>query len=322
MFAANLSTMGTALVVKSGLLTTVQDLGRWGYQARGVPVSGPMDVWSHRLANALLGNPPDAATLETTLVGPELEFDDERVVAVTGSEFELMVDGRAAAPNTAFTVPAGSRLRFGRRLRGARSYIAIRGGVDVPLVLGSRATHVSSALGGMHGRPLAEGDRLRLGAPLIGRLPPVDRACPIPLPDGHARVRILPGPQQDRFADDALRVLQAGPYTISERSDRMGYRLDGAPLTHAGSADIISDATPVGAIQVPGSGLPILLLADRQTTGGYPKIATVITADLPVVGQLAPGDAISFAECSRKEAIAALIALERALLAVERPEHA
>jgi biotin-dependent carboxylase-like uncharacterized protein len=306
-------------VIKPGLLTTIQDLGRWGLQSRGVPVGGPMDVRSHRLANALVGNPPDAATLEVTMTGPELEFDDERIVAVTGGQFEITIAGRAVPGGTALKVGSGSRLIVGGRVRGARAYIAVGGGIDVPPVLGSRATNLVCALGGVEGRPLRRGDVLPVGEPPTVDLTKPEHRSPAHLPsDGHARVRVLPGPQHDRFAVDALDLLQAAPYTLDQRSDRMGFHLRGPRLSHARGADIISDATPMGAVQVPGSGLPILLMADRQTTGGYPKIATTITADLPVAGQLAPGDTISFVVCSQAEAVAALIAQERALMGAER----
>ena len=311
--------MSHLLVVKAGLLTTIQDRGRWGLQARGVPVAGPMDPCSHRLANALAGNDVDAATLEVTLIGPELEFDDERVIAVAGAEFELTVDGRNVPANAAFVVASGSCLRFGRRLRGARAYVAMSGGVGVAPTLGSRATHVISAMGGLDGRPLKAGDRVPLGDPMRARntMSAQPRSPLFALPEGRARIRVLAGPQQDYFAPDALDVLQSASYTISHTSDRMGFRLEGPVLTHARGADIISDATPLGVLQVPASGLPILLMADRQTTGGYPKIATVISADISVAGQLAPGDAIAFSVCSPREALAALIAQERALMAVE-----
>ena len=311
--------MSHLVVVKAGLLTTIQDRGRWGLQARGVPVAGPMDPCSHRLANALAGNDVDAATLEVTLIGPELEFDDERVIAVAGAEFELTVDGRNVPANAAFVVASGSCLRFGRRLRGARAYVAMSGGVGVAPTLGSRATHVISAMGGLDGRPLKAGDRVPLGDPMRARntMSAQPRSPLFALPEGRARIRVLAGPQQDYFAPDALDVLQSASYTISHTSDRMGFRLEGPVLTHARGADIISDATPLGVLQVPASGLPILLMADRQTTGGYPKIATVISADISVAGQLAPGDAISFSVCSPREALAALIAQERALMAVE-----
>src|SRR6185503_13788893 len=310
--------MPDILVIKPGMLTTVQDLGRWGLQARGVPVAGPMDPWSHRLANALVGNDRAAATLEITLLGPELEFEDERLAAVAGAEFEIVVDGRPAPWNTPFLIPGGSRLRFGRREQGVRAYLAIAGGIAVPPVLGSRATHVVSGLGGLAGRPLRVGDRLRLGDEASARGPaPALEGPMIPFPAGDATVRVLPGPQEDYFAADALDVLQSGPYLIAQNSDRMGFRLGGPVLAHSRGADIISDATPLGVLQVPASGQPILLMADRQTTGGYPKIATVIAADIAIAGQLGPSDTMTFAVCTPAAAMAALIAQERALMALE-----
>ena len=311
--------MSELLVLKPGLLTTVQDRGRWGWQASGVPVAGPMDPWAHRLANALAGNDPDAATLETTLLGPEVEFEDARVVAVAGAEFELLVDGERVPTHAAFRVAAGSTLRFGHRALGARAYLAVSGGITVPPVLGSRATHITSAMGGVGGRAIRIGDRLPLGEPSSGRKPPVAiaRVPTLAVPDGHADVRVMAGPQEDAFTADALDRLQSAPYTIGRASDRMGYRLEGPAVAHARGGDIISEATAMGTLQVPASGQPILLMADRQTTGGYPKIATVITADLGLAGQLAPGDQISFVVCSLREAIAALVARERALMAVE-----
>ena len=305
-------------VIRPGMLTTIQDRGRWGLQSRGVPVAGPMDPCSHRLANAVVGNDPDAATLEVTLLGPEVEFEDERIVAVTGAEFEVSLDGRAVMLGTPLVAGAGSRLRFGKRTRGARAYLAVSGGIAVPPTLGSRSTHVVSALGGLDGRALRAGDRLPLGeqtaapGPLGAGVRPV-----VQLPDGHARLRVLPGPQDDRFAPDALDTLQSAPYVIGNNSDRMGFRLSGPKLEHARGADIISDATPLGALQVPASGQPILLMADRQTTGGYPKIATLISADVSLAGQLSPGDRISFVVTSPREALAALIGQERALMAAE-----
>ena len=304
-------------VIKAGMLTTVQDAGRWGYQARGVPVAGPMDPVSHRLANALVGNVRGAALLEVTLMGPELEFEDERVVAMTGAQFELWLDGRQAPSHTPFVVCAGSRLKFGARQLGARAYLAVSGGIAVPEMLGSRSTHLVSAMGGVGGRALIGGDRLPLGDP-SPRGPALGPHEPIaPLPDRHAILRVLPGPQLDNFMADALEVLQSAPYAIAGNSDRMGFRLEGPRLTHARGADIISDATPLGVLQIPASGQPILLMADRQTSGGYPKIATVISADMAVAGQLAPHDTITFAVCTTAEAMKALIAQERVLMAVE-----
>jgi len=310
--------MSAARVVKAGMLTTIQDRGRWGLQSRGVPVAGPMDPVSHRLANVLVGNDADAATLEVTLLGPQLEFEDERVIAVSGAEFEIFVDSKPMTMHAPFVVAAESQLRFGARHRGARAYIAIAGGVAVPATLGSRSTHLISGMGGIAGRPVRAGDRLPLGDPGRVRGPAPALTQPIvPLPQGGAVIRVLAGPQRDYFSADALDVLQSAPYTIAQNSDRMGFRLTGPRLSHSRGADIISDATPIGVLQVPASGQPILLMADRQTAGGYPKIATVITADIGVAGQLGPGETIRFQVCTPGEAMAALIAQERALMAVE-----
>lgn len=310
--------MSALVIVKPGMLTTIQDRGRWGYQAEGVPVAGPMDLTAHRAANALVGNDPGAAALEVTLLGPELAFEDERGVAITGAEFDVLVNGRAVAHNRGFVVPRGGVVRFGRRVRGSRAYVAVAGGIDVPPTLGSRATHLISAMGGLDGRPLAAGQRLPLGVPR--RRTPIDADATThlpPLPGRHATIRVLLGPQDDYFSPAAVEALQSSPYTISNKSDRMGFRLDGPVLLHARGADIISDATPLGVLQVPASGQPILLMADRQTAGGYPKIATAITADMATAGQLGPGDTISFRVCPAREALAALIAQERALMALE-----
>jgi biotin-dependent carboxylase-like uncharacterized protein len=319
-------------VVRPGLLTTVQDRGRWGYQSWGVPVAGPMDPCSHRVANALVGNDIDLATLEVTLVGPELEFEDERFVAVAGARFELTLDGHAVPVGAAFVARSGSRLRFGPRLHGARAYVAVEGGVAVPPVFGSRATHIVSRMGGIDGRALVAGDRLVLGTRDPGRRARAPRAAPAsPLSlslskgerlgiggqIGTARIRVVPGPNHSAFAADVLAHLQSAPYVISNDSDRMGFRLHGPALPPTEGGTFISDATVVGSLQVPPSGQPILLMADRQTTGGYPKVATVISADISLAGQLGPGDALSFVVCSRREAMAALIAQERTLMALE-----
>ena len=315
--------MPSVYVVKPGLLTTVQDRGRWGSQSLGVSVSGPMDSYSHRLANAIAGNDAGAATLEVTLSGPELEFDDTRTVAVTGAEFELTVDRRPVGMRSGLDVSAGSVLRFGRRVRGTRAYVAISGGITTPRALGSRSTHLPSALGGLDGRALRAGDRLPLGEPLqsprpVRRSQPVESSSTWTLPDGRATLRVLPGPQLDRFVRTAWDVLQSAPYVVANDSNRIGYRLVGPSLETPGKLDLISDATPLGVLQVPPSGQPILLMADCQTTGGYPKIAAVISADVSVAGQLGPGDTVRFVACSTREALSALIAQERSLMAAAR----
>jgi antagonist of KipI len=309
-------------IVKPGLQTTIQDEGRWGLQSHGVPVAGPMDPCSYRVANALVRNDRNQAALEIALIGPELEFEDERLVAVAGAAFAMSLDGVEVPPNAAFVASAGSRLRFGARVRGSRAYLAIAGGVAVIPVMGSRATHLISRLGGLEGRALTAGDRLPLGdltRAQTGRRKPrhASGAHLIGLTGPHAHVRLLPGPQREYFSNDALDLLQSAPYSIGRESDRMGFRLEGPFLRHVCGADIISDATPLGVLQVPASGQPVLLMADRQTTGGYPKVATVITADIGVAGQLGPGDTISFSICTPRDAFAALIAQERALMALE-----
>lgn len=302
--------MPTLIIRKPGMLTTVQDLGRWGYQDSGVPVAGPMDAYSFRLANRLVGNPDHAAGLEVTLMGPEIEFEGAVTFAVAGAAFPLGLDGTPIRCHEAVTAAPGSCLRFGVRTLGARAYLAVAGGVEAPAVFGSRATHLLSAMGPFGGRPLAAGARIPVGS--AESRSPVG-GTPLSMPAGGASVRVAWGPQEDYFTEDARRILVSERFLITPQSNRQGYRLAGPVLTHAMGADILSDATPIGSLQVPASGQPILLMADRQTTGGYPKIATVITADLPVAGQLAPGDWIEFRACDLDEARQALRERERAL---------
>jgi KipI family sensor histidine kinase inhibitor len=292
-------------VVRPGLFTTIQDRGRWGHQGSGVSVSGAIDVLSHRIANILVGNPDDAATLEVTIAGPELRVEQASRIAVTGADLQATIDGIPAPPGSTAVCRPGSVLRFGERKAGARAYVAFDGGVDVAPLLGSRATHVGAALGGLEGRALAAGDRLPLGTPMTT---PASRTMgpKTPKPAGGARLRVLPGPQDDFFAEPAFAVLERTRFTVTPHSNRMGYRLSGGVLPRLPNREMISDAAFMGAIQVPASGEPFLLMSDRQTTGGYPQMAIVITADLPLAGQLAPGDWIEFSLCTRAEAIAAL----------------
>lgn len=307
--------MSALTVVKPGMLTTVQDLGRRGLQGLGVPVSGPMDAYSHRLANQLLGNDPSAAALEITLLGPELLADGEMTCAACGADIAITVDDKPAPMNEPFRVRPGARLRWGSRVSGTRMTLAVRGGFDVPPVLASRATHLASRMGPFGGRSLRAGDVLPVGSQGNGRATP---GHPLEMPEGGARLRVLPGAHRERFTDDAWGLLIRARYTVSPQSSRMGYRLDGPVLTHIGAADILSEAMPYGAMQVPASGQPILLLVERATTGGYATIANVITADLPIAGQLAPGDWIEFDAVTRDDAIAALRRRESALKGVTR----
>lgn len=294
------------------MLTTVQDLGRWGYQAEGVPAAGPMDAFSHRLANRLVANPDDAAALEVTLVGPEIEAVGDVTCAVAGARFDLVCGGETLPCDRPFVLKGGRRLRFARRVAGARATLAVRGGFDVLSLFGSRATSLSSAMGPFGGRALTAGDELPVGLHEPGTGAPTG-LVPLHLPQGGARLRAMPGPHEDMFTDDAFELFFSSRFAITSASNRMGYRLAGPALPHRDGADIFSEATPIGSVQVARSGQPILLMADRQTTGGYPRIATVITADLPIAGQLAPGDWIRFAPATRADAVDALQRLERGL---------
>lgn len=308
-------TARTCTVLRPGLLTTVQDLGRWGHQGAGVPVAGAMDTYSLRLANGLVGNAETAAALEVTLLGPTLRADAPLVVSVAGAIFDLQVDGRPVPHGAPIALASGSVLRFGERRTGARAYLAVAGGIETPLVLGSRATHLVSRMGGLDGRALVAGDVVPV-APAITR--PVSRAtrAPLPLADapGARRLRVLLGPQDEWFTMSSVDALLGGTFSVSPQSDRMGFRLEGPALTTKRPGELVSEPVVFGSIQVPSGGAPILLMADRQTAGGYPKIATVITADLPLAGQLAPGETVRFVACTRAEARSALIARERDLL--------
>jgi antagonist of KipI len=287
----------SVLIVSPGLFTTVQDLGRWGWQAHGVPVSGAMDARSHRRANDLVGNDVSCATLEVTIIGPELAFERSTRVAVSGATFSLALNGREAEQDVAHDVSAGDVLTFGQRQRGARAYVAVAGGFDVPMVLGSRSTHVRSRLGGFEGRSLRVGDRLPIG--VAGAVMRTNDAgehatrSTYGVPDGGARVRVLPGPHVSWLHEDSRQLLVSTRYRLSAHSDRMGYRLNGPPLGMA-TETLLSTATIAGGVQLPPGGEPILLMADRQTTGGYPIVAAVAADDLDAAGQLAPGDWIAF----------------------------
>jgi len=301
--------MANLNVLRPGMLTTVQDLGRWGHQGSGVPVAGPMDAYSHRAANRLAGNDEGAAALEITLIGPELHANGDVTCAIAGAEFTVMVDDVAAPLHAAFRIPAGAVLRFRARHAGARATLAAHGGFAVEGLFGSRATSLISRIGPFGGRALAAGDVLPVGEAASSPGPSALRQPPplaLSLPRGGARLRVIPGPHESRFTSAAFDTLFSSRYSVTPSSNRMGYRLQGPPLAHARGADLLSDATPIGSLQVPASGQPILLMADRQTTGGYPRIGTVITADLAAAGQLAPGDWIEFVPCTRFAAIDAL----------------
>ena len=288
---------GGLRVLEPGLHTTVQDLGRTGYQAIGVPVSGALDGFGLRLANALVGNPPGAPALEILLTGPALEVAvDSARIALAGHGAGSSIDGDKSwvvGAGESVTLPRGAVFRVIAGRESACCYLAVEGGIAVPLVLGSASTYVRAGLGGFEGRALRRGDVVQL---TIARAPEREELrLPMPPQAADRPIRVVLGPQQECFTEEAVATLLAGEFRVSASADRMGMRLEGPPLRHRDGWDIVSDAIATGAIQVPGSGQPIVLLADHQTTGGYPKIATVISADLAAVGRRRPGDLLRFA---------------------------
>ncbi|ARP80912.1 hypothetical protein CAL12_08700 [Bordetella genomosp. 8] len=320
-------------VLKPGALTQLQDLGRYGHQRYGVPVNGVMDEWSHRVANILVGNPDDAATLECTLTGPTLRFmpggRGERLIALCGADMQASIDGMPAPLNQPLLVRAGATLAFGERRRGARVYLAVRGGFDVPAVMGSRSTFARGGYGGFEGRAIARDDRLPLGAADTGYpgatrllvqcgLPFVSAGLfELPAPAGHPDgLRAIQGPQWQAYTEAARTAFREQPFRIDSRSDRMGYRLEGPRLALSEPLEMISEAVAFGTVQVPPDGNPIVLMADRQSAGGYPKIAYVASVDLPLLAQAMPGDTVRFAIVTLDEAQALYLEREASLAAL------
>ena len=293
--------MSALEVVRPGLFTTVQDPGRVGASRWGVPVSGAADPLSARAANWLAGNGEGAAVLEVTLGGAEFDALGDCRVGVAGARADVSINGSAVSPRRSHALRAGDRIAVGTAVEGLRVYVAVAGGIDVPAVLGSRATLVGSRLGGFDGRRLAAGDRL----PVANASPGGDRALPDAMTSRVLRgeARVVAGPQLERFSAASREAFFGGAFRISTRSDRRGLRLEG-PKIAPSEGDIEPEGVVVGAIQVPGGGEPIVLMPDGPVTGGYPKIATVIRADLPVLGQWRPGQEVRFREVTREEAIA------------------
>ena len=305
-------------VLQPGLLTTVQDLGRTGQQQFGIPVAGAMDPRSAALANILVGNPQSAAVLECTLMGPRLQFDSPVFFAITGGDLSPALDGVPIPMYRTMQALPGQVLSFGTLRTGCRSYLACYGGIDVPLVMGSRSTYLKAAIGGFQGRPLKAGDRLPVGR-TSKSLPNLNNRHLSPefIPRPIYTLRVVMGPQDDAFTAAGISTFLTQTYSLTNECDRMGYRLDGPPIQHRTSANIISDGMVFGAIQVPDSGNPIIMLADRQTIGGYTKIAAVISADFRLLGQLKTGDRVRFESVSIQEAQEALIAQRKALHLLE-----
>ncbi len=278
-------------VREPGLVATAQDPGRFGYRRLGVPWSGPLDPREHALANGRAGNPPDAATLEMTWPAPVFDVLDEVVCALAGPGWQATVDGHPADPGAPLPLRRRQVLGFRREGKALWAYLAVEGGVDVPLVLGSRATLLRGGFGGVEGRALRAGDVLGRGAVADRprRLPP----SPV-LPEDPLMIRLIPGPQEAHFAAEGLHRLLGETYAVTVQIDRAGYRLAGPMIPHAAPAEILPEGVLPGAVQVPGDGQPIVLMADGPTTGGYPKIGTVPAADLGRLAQAGPGTRVRF----------------------------
>lgn len=291
-------------VIRAGMLTTVQDLGRRGWRAAGVPLGGAVDALALRLVNLLVGNAEDAAALEFTLVGPELEFSSDATIALGGGDFGA---GPLWQP---VRVRAGERVKLGAARTGCRGYLAIAGGFDVPVVLGSRGTYLRAKLGGWEGRALRDGDVLRateISRQVVGRWHIDERILPVY--SAAVTVRCVRGAQVDEFEG----TFTTSEFKVTARSDRMGARLSGPVVTRNVARELVSTTVVPGTVQVPPDGQPIVLLADAQTIGGYPQIAHVLTTDLPLIAQLRPGDTVRFREVPLTEAHESVRTRERAM---------
>jgi len=294
--------MNSLTVLAPGLLTTVQDLGREGYGPMGVSASGAADALALRIGNKLLGNPEDAAALEMTLLGGAFQFSAETCVAISGSDFGATLHDQTLATHTVFKVQPGQTLQFGPTKSRARAYLCIRGGFDVPKVFGSRSTHLLSVLGGWAGRALRKGDVLPIGSDLVCGTSADRSAAWKELESTRVTIRVTQGPQWESFSEVVRKQFFAQSYVVTEEANRMGIRLNGTQHQLAAAEDMITEGVSLGAIQVTPSGQPIILFVEQQTTGGYPKIANVIAADLSSVGQLRPRDEIRFELVTMDEA--------------------
>jgi antagonist of KipI len=295
----------TLKIVSPGMLTSVQDLGRRGYQRFGIPVSGAMDAPALRVANILVGNRENAAGLEATVMGPTIRILTDTTIALAGADLGASLDGNPIPSWQSVTAPAGSTLSFGSPKDGIRGYIAVAGGIDVPMLMGSRSTYMKGGFGGYQGRAILAGDIIKTLKPRVelnsnGITLPAEL---MPFEYGHNHnVKVVMGPQDDAFSLESKTAFLSSEYGISVQSDRMGYRMEGPAVKHLVGADIISDATALGSVQIPGDGNPIILMADRGTTGGYTKIATVVGPDLSLLAQSMPGDKVRFTSVTPAEA--------------------
>lgn len=310
-------------VIKGGMLTTVQDLGRSGYQSQGFNVGGVMDVRSFRIANLLLDNPENEAVLECTLIGPTLEFTAAQIIAITGGDFRPELNDEPVPMYTAIYVNKGDVLKLGSARTGRSCYIAFSNYLQAPVVMGSRSTNLKCGIGGFKGRKLMDGDFLDMRIKRRVYLPYfLSRTLPIrEYEDSAVTLRVIMGPQEQMFTHRGIDLFLNSEFTVSGNFDRMGVRLDGSFIETKRGSDIISDGIALGAVQVPAHGKPIILLADRQTTGGYAKIATVASVDLPKLAQCRTDDRIRFRRITVEEAQALLREEENSLQEMRNQIH-
>jgi biotin-dependent carboxylase-like uncharacterized protein len=294
-------------VLRSGLFTTVQDMGRHGYLKYGVPVSGAMDKFSLVAANSLVGNKMGQAILEMTLIGPELQALTKTQIAVTGGSIPLAINEQDVPMWRTLSIQKDDVVSFGKVESGCRAYLSLRGGLNTPMILGSRSTYTRGGFGGISGRQLRVGDIIEgiEASPLKSEcLMPCNL---IPRFTENVETDVTLGPQYDMFTEEGINTFFSNQYKITPESDRMGYRLDGPKIEHKGKTAIVSDGLLPGAIQVPKNGKPIVLMQDAQTTGGYPKIAVVTTPDIDILGQAKPGNTIRFAQVTVQQAHAKIL---------------
>jgi len=321
---------------KPGLLTTVQDLGRYGYQKVGIVACGAMDQFAHRVANLLVGNEENDATLEITMMGPSLTFDINTLLSICGGEFDATINGERIRPWRTVLVKKGDELKVGSCRSGFRAYLAIAGGIDVPAVMGSKSTYLRAGIGGYNGRALKAGDTVKSGklSDLSQKLlqyvtkenpqkPIIEAEWSIASDlltdyDTARPVRVVKGRQFNLFTEQSLQQFYREEFDITPQSDRMGYRLKGAPLSLETKTDMLSEAVSFGTIQVPSDGQPIILTADRQTTGGYPKIAQIASVDFSRIAQLKPGDKVRFTEIAHSVAEKLYLKREHSLLQLKQ----
>lgn len=300
-------------ILKPGLLTTLQDLGRYGYQKSGMAVSGAMDDLALKIGNLLLGNAVHEASLECTLAGPVIVFEVQQMIAITGGNLSPKLNGEAVEVWRPLYVPKGSTLSFGKAVDGCRSYLCVYGGFDVPQVLSSQSTYLRAGIGGWEGRALKADDHIPFKKSYHGPSRKIGWSAGRNIyPDLSVRaIRVIKGPEFEQFTPQSISSFFNEPFTISSQADRMGYRLNGPSLQRNTDKELLSAAVTFGTVQVPGQGTPIVLMADHQTTGGYPRIAQVISADLTLLAQMQPGQQITFELITLEQAQALLLVRTR-----------